>query len=365
MLYKIFWQRSKWILLFVGLATIATFYLQTTDAVKQWHLSNEYYHSKEFNQYFKENPETFLNNFKKGSTKEDFIRYNLTLHLSDDSLYFRNENNLAHADSLYYYHSSSSMTLWFKIFFFMILGFVTFFVDLKTRFNQYLFSLNIKKTTIFRQKIIFHSLFILTVILLGCILAEGILYLSIPNEYLNTTFTQSIYSIFSTTLTYFTIYIIGLVLGAVLGHMILGPISIVLTFYYIVIMSQLLPDKVNYYLSTLQFMPSFYGLHPYLLAFLVIAIVCGLALAYYSFSHTSLEENGNYILVPKLRLPIFLLMSVGTSLLIIYGYMIHTLAFSNSFELLFYFLFIWGISIFLVYHQTLLKKWRSYQEKRI
>lgn len=34
MLYKIFWQRSKWILLFAGLAIIASFYLQATDVVK-------------------------------------------------------------------------------------------------------------------------------------------------------------------------------------------------------------------------------------------------------------------------------------------------------------------------------------------
>ena len=364
MLYKIFWQRSKWILLFAGLAIIASFYLQATDVVKDWHQSNEHYHSKEFNQCFKETPEIFLSDFKKGSTKEDFIRYNLTLHLADDDLYFRNKNDLAHADLLYYYHSTSSMSLWFKILCFLILGFVTFFVDLKTRFNQYLFTLNVKKSRLFSQKVLFFSGFILAATLLGCILAQIILYTSIPNEYLNATFIQAIYSIFSTTLTYFTLYIIGLVLGAVLGHMILGPISIVLTFYYLLFMIPLLPGKVNYYLSTLQFIPSFYGLHPYLLVLLILAIVCGLLLAYYSFKHTSLEENGSYILAPKLRLPIFLLMSVGTSLLLIYGYIREQILVGDFHEIFLYLLFIWGISIFLVYHQTIIKKWRISRENR-
>ncbi|EOT41946.1 ABC transporter permease [Enterococcus columbae] len=363
MLYKIFWQRSKWLILLASLIIIGSFSLSAKDLSNQWHQNYDYYHSKEFNQYFDETPKNFLQGFKKGSTKADYIRYNLTLHSKNTDYYLQPNSDLDHTDWIGYLSATGSMSIFGRIFFFLFLGFAIFFIDLKTHFNKYLLSLNVKRSTIFRKKVIFYSLIVFISTLMGCIIAQSILCISIPSEYLNVTFLQSIYASICTTLTYFTIYIIGLACGVVLGHMVLGPLSIVLVFYYAAFVSALLPYSLTKYLATLQFIATFYGIHPYLLAFLVIAIVCGLSIAYYSFSHTSLEENGNYILVPKLRLPIFLLMSVGTSLFFFYGYVSHTLVFS-SFKHLFYFLFIWGISTFLVYHQALLKKWRSYQEKR-
>ncbi|MCJ0601233.1 hypothetical protein MMJ02_05085, partial [Enterococcus cecorum] len=48
MLYKIYWKRSKWVILLASLAIFVSFMLPRIDLIRNWQTSENYYHSTKF-----------------------------------------------------------------------------------------------------------------------------------------------------------------------------------------------------------------------------------------------------------------------------------------------------------------------------
>jgi hypothetical protein len=282
---------------------------------QSWHSQKDYYNSEHFEKDFKNHPKYYV----EYSIGEKTVSDSLIKEYVDQQLTITNKPDR----NIYGNYTTSGAYLILPLLF--IFGFLSFFVDQKTNFTRFLFSLPYSRRQLFRQKII--SL----LVPVGLSLAIGILgnilirYLMIPADYFQIPLTDLFASGIATFVGNLTVTTIGFLLGVLLGNLFFGPISIVVLFF-------LMGGFYSFFYNLQEFFSYlFFGTGTYrisqiiwntwpegepsawwaTLSLFVIAGVFVLA-AQEVFARISLENDGDYLTVPALRLPAFLVMCLGT-----------------------------------------------------
>lgn len=372
MLYKIFWQRSKWIILFASLVIFASFAFSSLSIVYNWQDSRNFYQSEAFKKDFDSYPKNYVKDENKyraskhqAAIRQKYSDRQLMVHSKNSPLYTTQTQIFNDSPSnVFYFQTNVQLGQAEKVVLFLLLGFAVFFLDLKLHFNQFLFGLGIKRSKIFWKKVLFYTGILFIVTLLSNYCALGIIGAYIPEKYLDFTWTQFLYSGFSCTMSYLFIFIIGLLFGVGLGNLFFAPLSLVPLLFYFVFYQEKLSYLKEEWFDTWQLLPSFYGSHPMLIVFMILASLSLLALGCYSFNRTSLENSSEFLLVKKLRLPIYLLMiassvylGVGTSFLTLKTWQDVKVFVGIT-------LFCTVIATIFVYFQTMLKWWQRYRENK-
>ena len=372
MLYKIYWKRSKWIILFASLVIFASFAFSSRIIVYNWQDSRNFYQSEAFKKDFDSYPKNYVKDENKyraskhqAAIRQKYSDRQLMVHSKNSPLYTTQTQIFNDSPSnVFYFQTNVQLGQAEKVVLFLLLGFAVFFLDLKLHFNQFLFGLGIKRSKIFWKKVLFYTGILFIVTLLSNYCALGIIGANIPDKYLDFTWTQFLYSGFSCTMSYLFIFIIGLLFGVGLGNLFFAPLSLVPLLFYFVFYQEKLSYLKEEWFDTWQLLPSFYGSHPMLIVFMILASLSLLALGCYSFNRTSLENSSEFLLVKKLRLPIYLLMiassvylGVGTSFLTLKTWQDLKVFVGIT-------LFCTVIATVFVYFQTMLKWWQRYRENK-
>ena len=295
MLYKIYWKRSKWIILFASLVIFVSFMLPRIDLIRNWQTSENYYHSTKFVEDYSDDNYT-------AQQRQAMVTNNLTLHNKDDKMHPINAFAEHISFTLQEINKYSNNTYLLYVLLFLSLGFATFFFDYKTKFNQFLFT-NYDRKKIFFSKFLFYSAWICGITLFSTICTEILLAVTIPAKYLNWNLLQIICAILSCVITYYFFFIIGLFLGTTLGHSFFAPFSLLFVVYYFKEFTFLMDYYPNWarYLNTLRFSANFYSIHPYLLVTICLISLGLIFLASYSFTKQSTEISNLVVLLPQFR----------------------------------------------------------------
>lgn len=211
------------------------------------------------------------------------------------------------------------------ILFICLLGFSLFFFDLKTSFNEFLFSSSISKKKIYCYKYLFLALPLLLAILFSKLAALLIIIGTIPKQYIALNLSALIsYIIFSWLLLVFY-FILASLIGLVCGHTLLGGITVCgLTlsipsfcdafnnsFIYLGKESTLFENPFYHQLTDDTISP---------LKYMSVIIICCLfvGIGYWLFPKIALDKKGDYLLVDQFKLLTLLLMSIYIPILYVF-----------------------------------------------
>ncbi|MBL1224430.1 hypothetical protein [Enterococcus sp. BWR-S5] len=200
-------------------------------------------------------------------------------------------------------------------------GFLMFFVDLKTGFNSFLFSLGFPRKHIYFAKYLFIGLPLLLSVLVGKLLMSLILFFTIPTEFMNLSIPELLLGIGTSWLTYVFYFACGAFIGLVSGNTILGLLTI---FGFGLSINFSIPGFVHavqyaLYHDTERYPPLMSNLfsifitksvplwqgYAVFILLSVVLIIFGNTL----YNRLSLEKNGNYLLFDNLRLPTLVLIT--------------------------------------------------------
>ncbi|KAF1303281.1 hypothetical protein IV487_04615 [Enterococcus saccharolyticus] len=227
------------------------------------------------------------------------------------------------AGNVYYSYYVSSQPWALLIF---ILGFLLFFVDQKTNFNRFLFSLSVSRKKLFTGKLLYLAGPFMLVIGLGILGNILIQWYGIPQLYMNATVIQLLQSGLSHWI--FTIFLLcsGMLLGVTLGNVVFGPLSILLGLFVLsqmtvfsffsnlnIILTYFFPD-IQLPMTDAIFVvwPGKTSTPWYISLILMLLSALFIFLAERIFRKVSIEDDGDYVTSPGLRLPVFLTMFVST-----------------------------------------------------
>ncbi|MHC5269077.1 hypothetical protein ACYSNO_07850 [Enterococcus sp. LJL98] len=264
-----------------------------------------------------------------------------------------------------------------------LIGFCLFFIDLKGNYNQFLFSLSWTKKALFQGKIRYFALPLfatLALSILGNILLTATF---IPQKYMNATLLQLLYSGLSHWMFLALAFAGGLLLGTLLGNLVLGPIVVGLVLVSFLTTSDLygeVTQLIHYFTSkTIWFdFESFFVMLPgktgtpwwALLSYGALTVLA-LFFAEKVYQQTSLENNGQMLTVPTLRLPVFIILTLLSSLWFVLPFANWSYSLVNrehnapsivSSSIIFIFCLL--TSLFLVYIDVLPKHWDRFMRQR-
>lgn len=204
-------------------------------------------------------------------------------------------------------------------------GFLLFFIDQKTGFNQFLFSLGISRKDLFKKKLLYVALPFLFSILVGQSLYALLIHTLIPAPYMNATLGQLFTSVISNFCLLFILFSSSIFIGAMVGNIVFGPLtwgvywwltlSVPSTIYRLGnmiytsknILHKQFPETLFVY--SVGKMSGFWWMN---LLFLLLGSML-LFWAYKSFQTLSLENENTYLLYRKSRWPIWMIMTFFTS----------------------------------------------------
>lgn len=284
---------------------------------KAWHQQERYLASEEFIKDFNENREYYVKSYN-GETP---VYFDSAAEYRDAALTINKE----YSDEIYYNHPYMTTMNQFVIVFLFLIGFLSFFVDGRTHFNRFLFALPFSRKQVFRKKLLFIGLPLTACLLLGLLGHILIEYAMIPARYLAVPLQDVLLSALSTLATNLLVFATGLLLGVLLGNLFTGVLSVFFTislgsmgysffqctreFFSFVFLGHgdfLLPFQ------TWIDWPQGY-VYPWWLLLLYLGLSGWLILAAEKvFSKISLENDGDYLTIPKLRAPVYWLLSLGT-----------------------------------------------------
>ncbi|MDH6365748.1 ABC-type transport system involved in multi-copper enzyme maturation permease subunit [Enterococcus sp. PF1-24] len=320
-----------------------------------WQGNYDYYHSKEFTETFEEFPENFTywdENLQKEVPYESiddfrtptyplFVNYS-SENIRDFRSYIADKSYPEYSSELYnlrfakdynedypyeWNNQQSSFTSQPVPVIFLAIGFLLFFIDLKTSFNTLLFSSGFNRKEIFKGKILMVGVPLLAAYVVSLLAYLTVLYAKIPHEYINAPLSVFLNCIFSLLVTAIICYAAGCFIGVLTGNLIFGPLTLV----GFGLVSMGLTYSINEVLFALENRPiSDYTYRDILflefgkntgdwqawLSWGVLAVII-LWFSQKAFTQISLEENGAYLLLPKWRLGIFLLMVTYVTSIII------------------------------------------------
>lgn len=375
MLEKIYRQRYGKLLL--GVCVVLTLIYLGIGWVAQhsWHEQKDYYESEEFLKDFRNNPDYYIKHYNEENptyylSAEEYKNTNLLIYNSSVI-----SNNRYDVISSKFNISGSKYT--FSLLF--LLGFLSFFIDQKTNFNRFLFSLPFNRRTIFQKKIIFLLTPVSLALTIGILANIFIRYLMIPHEY----FQIPVFSLLASGVSHFIVSMViiafGVLLGVILGNILWGLISLGIIF--------MLMSRFYDFLYNLQEFLSFLFLGngdrlifsnlwsewpdgvPVSTGAGIGALVIFLGLilaAQEAFNNISLENDDDYLTIPTIRKPVFFVLGISVWFYLVnLNGMLVSLYYKNPSEkrtivfLFIYLILCLMINFVLIYFKVIKNLWHS------
>lgn len=209
-----------------------------------------------------------------------------------------------------------------------LIGFLLFFIDQKTGFNQFLFSLGVSRNKLFKKKIIYIAIPVLLSILVGQSLYALLIHSLIPAPYMNATLGQLFTSVISNFSLLFFLFCSSAFIGSMVGNLFFGPLTLVvflllrswlpISIYSLVDNIKLARGTINKPFSRTLFV-DFVGKMGGNIWANVALVLSGLFLmfwAYKKYQSLSLENDNAYLLHKESRWSIWLLMTLFTSFIL-------------------------------------------------
>ncbi|HIY56661.1 MAG TPA: hypothetical protein H9829_00455 [Candidatus Tetragenococcus pullicola] len=348
MIRKILMKRYKVALIILSAFFVVAYSLTSANNVSNWRSEQKYYASEEFQKEFTEHPEFYAKGYDEA--KEEVIPYDSLEEFQKDMLtqykyaqhYYFDYTSSGYTDpamsddldtlidtsyQMGTYYAGTSMIGAFMVIAALLTGFLLFFIDQKSNFNRFLFSLPISRKKLFSAKLTNLVLPLIGSFAIGIFLHVLIEYLGIPAPYINATFPQLLYSGFSHFLLMVLALCLGIALGTLLGNIIFGPIAVVLAILLLLTFNDLFYVGFADLLSWL--FPNIRLLTPralfilnlgktsapwYMLLAVVLASILFIVIAKRIFLHVSMENDGDFLTVPTYKKPMFWTLFLFTSI---------------------------------------------------
>lgn len=296
---RIYQLRYRRILFWLSLIILGIYLFSGFSAQRQWHLQRDYFYSSEFT-YTPEMGQQYDSegNLIGNINKTEFIKNSLDFYESE-----------VPGQMITYPTVGESGLLKLMPVLVLLVGFLVFFLDQKTQFNRFLFSLPFSRKRIFSEKLRYVILPILAATAVGIFLYDLVLYTMIPQPYLNTSMVTLLLSGLSNWGTLMVIFALGSFLGISIGNALSGSV-------FVLLVCLVLTNTIQtFYQNTLWLLTGTYGslehwlvLYPsnQVMTFVglmsnVLLIVLFLGCSYLVFHYISMEEEGNFLTVERAR----------------------------------------------------------------
>lgn len=348
MLKNIYYQRyGKILLVLMGVFTFI-YVGSGVNSVGSWYELKEYFYSEEFSHSYDKDTSYQIKDYQH----EIPVYYQSIQEYRDDALtvfdkfyfshlapaestlsdYTNNDYELIEGEANDYqvggWYSSqlySYITIVARVIF--CLGFLLFFVDQKTNFNRFLFSLPFKRRELFLGKVVYVALPLLGFLALMIVSYSLILYWGIPKPYMNVTLLQLLYSSFSHWMYLVFALTAGIFFGTMLGNLVFGVLAILAGIL-------LLSGNFNWAYSNLNLLVTYFFPQVRFVSatalfvtepgktgspWLFLLILFGVSLLFLylgerMFHKISLENNGQFVTSPEIRLPVCITIIIGSLL---------------------------------------------------
>lgn len=253
-------------------------------------------------------------------------------------------------------------------------GFFLFFVDLKSSFNEFLFSLGVSKRRIYFSKFALISIPLLSSVLLAKILFVGIITTGISAEYVNISIGALAITVIASWTTSVFYFFISAFIGLVTGNLILGPLtalgfclsleffitSLTNAWYHFTNATTDIYITNNFFVYTITKDPV--SAIPVILAVTLSFLL--FIFGSFLFSKLTLEKKGNYLLFDKLKIPVVIAMTIYVPVVLVFSSGIYLGVNSPSPipSLLFYGLITFLIGSYLVFRKEF-HEWINYKRQ--
>lgn len=299
--------------------------------VNNWKDTNAYYHSAQFDKDM------------AGVTEEDNPMYTGLSLNERKELERKNSLNLFYKTTSYDEKgnliTNASDTSYFTMYFnedpllllavIVAAGFFLFFVDLKTSFNEFLFSLGVSKRRIYFSKFALVSIPILSSVLLAKFLFVGIITTGIPAEYVNITTSELVTVVFASWTTCVMYFFIAAFIGVIAGNLILAPLTVIGFSLSLGFFITACANAWSYFSSATadgfaadSFFVYTVTKDPVSLTPIILAIVLSFTVFVIGsllFPKLTLEKKGDYLLFDQLKLPVVIAMTIYVPVVLVFS----------------------------------------------
>ncbi|MDA9470394.1 ABC transporter permease [Enterococcus sp. 5H] len=322
-------KRYGLFILIASIAIVGFYVFLGISDVNRWKEMELYYSSDDFITELKQNPEEINPSYKNLSLKERQEKHkkdSLMLFFQTDT--FDDQGNMDTSENRPYFTMYFNENPWLLISLISLIGFSLFFVDLKTSFNEFLFSLGVSKRKIYFTKYLLIALPLLFSVLIAKILFIGIVTLGIPSEYVNLNMHQivmNILALWSPIVFYFSV---STFIGLVTGHMILGPLTLFGFCFSFEFFMTSLTNALYFFTDHTKevYMGDFFQYiitkNPTPLFPIIFALVVSILLTvsgFFLFPALTLEKKGNYLLFDKLKIPVIIATTIYVPIVMVFS----------------------------------------------
>lgn len=300
-----------------------------------WHQFASYYQKDELaKQNFEENKEAYT---YWDEATQDNIPFKNFQEYADTNLYvyqpaskYYNPAEIPKAAG-YNQHESyiSSVSDYSLVLLFLVplAGFLLFFLDAKSGFNQLLFSLPVTRKELFVKKLLYVGGPILLTVLIGQALYAILFHQLIPAPYMNATLGQMFVSLINYFFLLLLMFSASAFVGSMVGNLVFGP----LTWFVFWIFMLFVPNSIYTTLEIVNLREKVMPMISHNLFIISIGKTGGywwmsllffllsvgfLFWAYTKYQTISLENDGNYLLNKESRWPVWILMTSFCSFII-------------------------------------------------
>lgn len=326
---------SKILLPLIGLILLM-FAFNAWSNVKNWHDNERYLTTdKELKADFNAYPEhyTYLDEKKQEhipyASFEKYIEHQLYVYHKND---FSDKISQKTDPNQTYFNQSSNVATVFALFLASFVGFCLFFVDLKTHFTRFLFSLPVSRKELFAKKLLYLALPFLATIFVGQLLYLAILRLGIPQPYLNASLGDMFSSVVNSFSLIMVVFCLSVFVGVMVGNLVFGPLT---WFVFLIFLCQI-PSAVGGLLSMIRMLHAHFlrdfdfntlfifeigkttG-HWYMSLLFLLISISFIYWEYRKFQVISLEHESEYLLTPESRWQIWFFMTVLTSFVLVFA----------------------------------------------
>ncbi|CAM3362684.1 hypothetical protein [Vagococcus fessus] len=354
-LNKLLVQRYWKYLLLVVVVISGLAFMDTFSGIKTWQATKQNQSSPEAREYFEERLKDGYErspgkisyyDFKSGEEKntDNFEEYNK----AELQFTIRSYNTEEYAVNEFYSESS-----FYLVIIVMVVGFLSFFLDLKTHFNTLLFSSRFTRKDIFIRKKVLISGTLLITLLLTKLISVWVLKLAIPSEHFLVDMGPMTVSVVTSTITLMAVYEIFAFAGMIMGEWVTA-IGTLIAFWFSLPMASEAIDRlviiVKHYIlgySTREIdqgswlgdgFVTFLNDSPFELKNVILLLVVSVILiisAAYLYSKVGLENTNEYLIFNGLKRPIqWVMMSYITIIVATLGITDHLYVSNIDFSLI-------------------------------
>lgn len=353
MIKQIYQQRYGKIII-AGMALILLYFgVSGYGAVRNWHTNHKWMATEEFAEDYQANPSEYYTYDNDGN--ETSHLYTLEEYVEQESYFWfqyldntaSSSGNIQEFKKMMAPENFDSNTITYGrygpdmghvvIGLIALCGFLFFFIDQKTAFNRFLFSLPVSRKQLFIGKLTYLGLPLLGAFLVGSLLYVVILQGGIPQPYMNASWGQLLASVFSSLCTCVFAFGISVFAGTMLGNIVFGPLCYLLLMFSgaqlptVVSNITILIDMIRGNHLNQEFMNDFSSARiytweisktsSYWQASVGMVLISSLLIywAYRKYQVLSLENDGEFVLFPESRWPVWGLMVVYILVMLTFG----------------------------------------------